>query len=163
MHYLVDGYNLLFCSLKKKGPLQQTRQRMIQELNEVISQLCLDVVLIFDGSQENLPYLSRGHFDTLEIVYTSKEQTADEYITEEVIYSKAPSEITVVSNDRELTNRCRHNGAKTQTIEQFISYLQKKRRKHRKAQARPSFKESDPELARLLAIFEKRLSEELDL
>ncbi len=53
MHYLVDGYNLLFRFLKA-NPLEKTRQAMIEELNTAVSELNLSVTLVFDGGKDSL-------------------------------------------------------------------------------------------------------------
>jgi predicted RNA-binding protein with PIN domain len=163
MHYLVDAYNLLFRSLKKRGPLENTRQKLISELNEVVSQLNMQVTLVFDGADEHLPHSTRGHFDALQIVYTPKSKTADEYISEEVAISKAPASITVVTNDRELAHRCKAYRAKIQTIDQFLAFLMKKKAKKKKlsSNSAKAFRDSDPEIARLLTIFEKKVLENL--
>ncbi len=153
-HYLVDAYNFLFLAMGKRGTLENRRQRLIDELNEAVSKHHLYVTLVFDGSEEHL----RGHYDALEIVYTRQAQTADEYILNEVMHAKHPSQITVVSNDRELTGRSRQHRAKTLTISQFIAYLAKKKMKQKKRKI-STFRESDPEMARLLAIFEKKFIE----
>jgi predicted RNA-binding protein with PIN domain len=163
MHYLVDAYNLLFRTRKKKGPLEQYRQSFIEDLNEIISKLHLQVTLVFDGAEKHLRLPSRSHFETLEIIYTNKGQTADEYIFDEVSVAKSPAQLTIVSNDRELTGRCRQHGAKTLTIDEFLHFLSKKKGKKKRLTTTPkSFRETDPEIARLLAIFEKRMIEEVD-
>ncbi len=163
MRYLVDAYNLLFRTRKKKAPLEQYRQSFIEDLNEIISKLNLQVTLIFDGAEEHLRLPSRGHFETLEIIYTNKGQTADEYIFDEVAIAKSPAQLTIVSNDRELTGRCRQHRAKTLTIDEFLHFLSKKKAKNKRLTRTPkSFRETDPEIARLLVIFEKRMIEEVD-
>lgn len=162
MRYLIDAYNLLFRTQKKKGPLEKYRQSLIEELNELTSRLNLHATLIFDGAEEHLRLPSRGHFDALEIIYTTKGQSADEYIFEEVCAAKSPSQLTVVSNDRELTGRCRQHRAKTLTIDEFLHFLVKKKDKKKRlsASSPKTFRDSDPEIARLLAIFEKRMLDE---
>lgn len=162
MHYLIDAYNLLFRASKKTGSLEKSRQKMIEELNEAISNTKLHVTLVFDGAEQHLPYSSRGHFDALELVYTPKSMSADEYISEEVINSSSPSQITVVTNDRELSIRCRNHRAKTQTIDAFIAFLTKKKTKAKTALSTPIFKESKFEFTRLLLIFEKKMLEKLN-
>ena len=162
MHYLVDAYNLLFRTLKKCGSLEQKRLKLIEELNEVISQLKLSVTLVFDGAEEHLPHPARGHFDTIEIIYTSKHKTADTYIIEEVALSKSPTQMTVVTNDRELAGRCRNYRAKILSIDEFLAFLFKKKSKKKRLHSSPkqAFRDSDPEIARLLLIFEKKFNEQ---
>lgn len=162
MHYLVDAYNLLFRTSKKKGPLEKSRLKMIEELNDVISRTKLLVTLVFDGAQQHPDYPSRGHFDAIELVYTPKSMSADEYISEEVIHSKSPTQITVVTNDRELAIRCRNHRSKTQTIDEFLAFLSKKKAKAKKPSSNPVFKDSSREFTRLLMIFEKKMLEKLN-
>jgi predicted RNA-binding protein with PIN domain len=159
MHYLVDAYNLLFRTLKKRGSLEKSRQILIAELNNLISTLSLYVTLVFDGADEHLP--SRGHYDAIEIIYTSKSQTADEYIFNEVKHSRTPDQIIVVTNDRELSGKCRQHLAQTLTIDTFLHLLSKKRTKKKRKTSPPAFRDSDRELARLLILFEKRMLEDL--
>lgn len=162
MHYLVDAYNLMFLALRKRGSLQQRRQMMIGELNDAISRLNLHVTLVFDGAEVHLPHPSRGHYEQLELVYTPKSITADEYITQEVASSKTPACITVVTNDRELWKRCQNFRAKTLTIEEFLTFIAKKKDRKKK-QSRTSgetFRESSAEFKRLLEIFEQKLLDE---
>ncbi len=163
MHYLVDAYNLLFRTTKKRGSLEKSRQQMIEELNDAVSHLNIQVTLVFDGAEEHLPHPSRGHFDCIELIYTSKSKSADEYISDEVIHSKSPSQITVVTNDRELSTRCRSHRAKTQTIDEFIAYISKKKSKKKKMSSpERSFKGTSSDVARLLLIFEKKMLEQIN-
>lgn len=164
MHYLIDAYNLLFRSLKKSGNLESNRQKMIEELNQAAIDSNLTLTLVFDGAETHLPYSSRGHFDAIELVYTPKTTTADEYISEEVIHSRSPAQITVVTNDRELAIRCRSHRAQTLTIDAFIAFIAKKKAKMRKKARAPdrAFKSSNVELSRLLIIFEKKMMEQLN-
>ena len=161
MRYLVDAYNLLFRTLKKKGNLEKNRQRMIEELNDAASDARLKLSLVFDGADPHLPFSSRGHFDAIELVYTPKSISADTYISEEVAQSKTPSQITVVTNDRELAIRCRSYRAHTLSIDAFIALVTKKKAKAKRRPLR-AFKSSGAEISRLLTIFEQKLREELE-
>jgi predicted RNA-binding protein with PIN domain len=163
MHYLVDAYNLLFRTLKKSSSLEKSRQFLIEELNTIVAEINLHVTLVFDGAEEHIPLPTRGHYDAIEIVYTSKSQTADEYIYEEITLSRSPAQLTVVTNDRELSGRCYQHRAKTMTIDQFLHFLSKKKikKKRLKTSHRQAFRDSNPEIARLLLIFEKRMLEDL--
>ncbi len=163
MHYLVDAYNLLFRILKKRGPLEKNRKRLIEELNRPISKFNMHVTLVFDGAEEHLLLPSRGHFDAIELVYTPKCTTADEYIIDVVSHAKSPEQMTVVSNDRELARKCHAYRAHTLTIDAFLSLLSKKEAKKSRGKKTPStpLQESSAEFARLLLIFEKRMLEDL--
>ncbi len=164
MHYLVDAYNLLFRAQKKRVSLEKSRKLMIEEFNERVSQLNLQVTLVFDGAEKAEPLPSRSHYDSIELVYTPKSITADEYILSEVMRSKTPSQMTVVTNDRELSIRCHNHRSKTMKTEEFIAFLSKKIAKKKKipSKTRKFFRGSSSELARLLIIFEKKISEKSD-
>ncbi len=164
MLFLVDAYNLLFRTLKKSGSLEKNRQKVIEELNEAAFHAHMQITLVFDGAEDHLPYASRGHFDAVELVYTPKSMTADEYISDRVIHAKSPSQITVVTSDRELSTRCRSHRAKTMSIDEFITFVIKKKTKRKKA-ARTTervFRDSSSEFTRLLMIFEKKTLEQLN-
>ena len=158
MHYLVDAYNLLFRIQKKIPKLEECRKLLIEQINEAADRLNLTITLVFDGADAHLPYSLRSHFDAIALVYTPEHQTADEYIIQEVTDSRHPSTITVVSNDRDLIQKCRLFKAHSQTIESFFGLLVKKEKKHKKRQSPPGICiESSSEFNRLLAIFELRV------
>jgi predicted RNA-binding protein with PIN domain len=163
MHYLVDAYNLLFRAIKKHGPLEKIRQALIKELNKIISQLNLHVTLVFDGAEKQLSLPTKGHYDTIGIVYTSKGQTADAYIYQEVSLSRSPTQLTIVTNDRELSRRCHQHRAKILSIDEFLHLLSKKKIKKKRLtdSHNRAFHNPDSEIARLLLIFEKRMLEDL--
>ncbi|HSW87249.1 MAG TPA: NYN domain-containing protein [Rhabdochlamydiaceae bacterium] len=164
MHYFIDGYNLLFRLLGDPRPLQKNRQKIIASINERIAELKLNVTLVFDGSRQGESENTRGHFDVLEVIYTSKTSSADDYILKEIEFSSRPSQETVITSDMELARRCRSLGAKTQTIEGFLAWIAKKEKKtrSRKTQSvQKAFKDSDRNISRLLELFEKRLLEDL--
>lgn len=162
MHYLVDAYNLLFRVQKKQSSLEKSRNSLISDLNEIASEFRMHIVLIFDGAHEVRLPTSRGHYDAIEIVYTSKEQSADEYILEELGYTKTPQKYTIVTNDLDLRGKSSLLRAETLSIDEFLARLAKKKRVKKRREIRPEvhFRESPSELNRLLAIFEKKLSEE---
>jgi uncharacterized protein len=165
VHYFIDGYNLLFRLLGDPRPLQKNRQHIIALINESISKLKLNVTVVFDGARKGESENTRGHFDAIEVVYTSKTLSADEYILEEVQSSSRPSQEMIVTSDRDLARRCKNLGAKTQSIEGFIAWIEKKQKKSKAKKnesVQKAFKDSDSNVSRLLAIFEKRLSEDLE-
>lgn len=158
MHYLVDGYNLLFRVLQQKAPLEQTRRVLIEELNATISSLNFHVTLVFDGAKGSPPPTLKTHFKAIALIYTTEGQSADDHILEEISLSRHPAEITVVTNDRELREKSRRLGTETLTIDAFLSRLMQRLSKKKSNRPLPAFRESERELKRLLAIFEKRMA-----
>jgi predicted RNA-binding protein with PIN domain len=163
MHYLIDGYNLLFKIAHTHRSLEQKRQQLIVELNTIIISLHLKASIVFDGSLPHPELAVRQHFDQLEIVYTPEKQTADQYIIEEIEKAKHPHHITVITSDRSLSSHCKSLGAHAQSIHDFLTQLKarkaKKKRRANDAATQETFRDSDSQLARYLLIFEKKLSE----
>lgn len=164
MRYLIDGYNLLFRLAKPIRALEKKRDRLIEELNHVISEFKLKATIVFDGSLPGLSHAMRHHFDALEIIYTYQNLSADAYIIEEVNLSSHPEQIIVITSDRDLAQTCKNLGARTQSIETFLSVLEKKsakkKKRQRASQVESSFQDSSAHIARLLSIFEKKLLED---
>lgn len=157
MRYLIDGYNLLFRLPPLKLSLEGKREALIEEFQQLAGQFNLTLSLVFDGSQTPLPYAVRHHRGDLEIVYTQKEQSADEYLLEEIEQARNRKEITVVTSDAPLAQKCRHLGAYSQTIREFLQFLQKKKEGIKTS---PSpYQESSFHMQRLLTLFEKKLEE----
>jgi len=165
MHYLIDGYNLIFRSASSKSSLQKRRETLIKELNILIGELKLNVTVVFDAPAGEWHDLNRGHVHALEVVYTAKKQSADEYILQEITHCHNSSLITVVTSDRSLANLCKAQGAHVKSIESFLTWVCHKKEKKKVKKSEPirerAFKDSETNIARLLLIFEKKLLEDL--
>lgn len=126
MHYYVDGYNLLFRTFGSGiSDLKFHRKSLIDSLNVKIAGLRLNVTVVFDS--QYLPGEgSRGHFQHLEICFTPAGMTADEYIIQEISSSQNPERETVVTSDKYLAIKARNCSAAAQSIEEFLSWLNKR-------------------------------------
>ncbi|MFQ5444883.1 MAG: NYN domain-containing protein, partial [Nitrospinales bacterium] len=125
MHYLVDGYNLMFRVLHAGDDLQAQREEIILDLNEKIQVLHLDVLIVFDA-QYQYGRGSRSHLNYLEICFTDKGETADDFIIHKLKSTENPKQITVVTSDNKLGWRARRCLAKTETVEIFLTWLNKR-------------------------------------
>ncbi|HEX2580053.1 MAG TPA: NYN domain-containing protein [Rhabdochlamydiaceae bacterium] len=159
MHYWIDGYNLLFRITKNYRDMKQNERKLLAALNHSITLLRYQATVVFDGREKDPPEALRRNFDALALIYTPHHQTADDYILEALADAPDPSKETVVSSDYELLCKAKQRGARTQTIEEFLSKLVKKKHKKKAAQEK-EFQESRSEIKRLLKIFEDRLCEE---
>lgn len=144
MHYFIDGYNLLFYLSDETKNLEEAREQIIDSLVDTKFSL----TLVFDGKRADLPH--RMHKGSLEIVYTSKGQSADDYIIEEMSFVKNPKVYTIITSDKKLASICRQMGAYTQSIDLFLTLFQKNKAitTHEKP-----FRDSESEFNRLLKIF----------
>lgn len=125
MHYYIDGYNLLFRVLRAGDDLKTQREEILQDLEIKVNLLELDVSIVFD-SQYQISESTRSHRHRLEILFTETGQTADEYILQALKESKAPSQHIVVTSDKKLAWLSRRRFAKTESVEEFISWLNKR-------------------------------------
>lgn len=125
MHYYLDGYNLLFRIDRSTHRLQDQRLNIIQELNEKAKFLNLSITIVFDAHYQNNE-LTRTHYDYVEILFSASKETADERILEEIRNVTSPRNITVVTSDKKLAWFARRCMAKTESVEIFIKWLNKR-------------------------------------
>lgn len=159
MHYFVDGYNFLFRLHQIVPSLEETRNNLIKEINKKIRVLNLKTTIVFDAAYQH-DHDTRSHYDNLEIVYTAHGESADDYIISELETIKYPTQVTVVTSDKDLKRRAKSLRARTLTIEEFMSQLNRNPKKEEKGrpsrQPVPIAEKSIGELERYLKIFEER-------
>jgi len=127
MHYIIDGYNLLFRILTSSVDLATRRKTIIENLNKKIQVVGIDVTIVFD-SNYLVDESQKSHYKHLEIQFTSRGITADDWIIEKVKHLKNPEHEIVVTSDKKLAWSVRHSLAKTETIEEFVTALNKRYR-----------------------------------
>lgn len=125
MHYTIDGYNVLFRVLRKGNDLKTQRESFLAELNEKVKMLDLNVTLVFDA-QYAIGEASRFFYDTLEVHFTDLGETADEYILKTVRRCSHPRQEVVVTSDSRLAWAARRHLVKTETVEHFLTWLNKR-------------------------------------
>lgn len=156
MYYLIDGYNLIFTLIQSKESLQSLRQKVVRNLQMQFAKRGISGTLVFDGTHRRDEQSGLSYSSPLTIAYAPKGQSADDYIVECIEIAKNPKQITVVTNDRGLIMHAKSHGAKVQSNDAFIHWLEK--RKKRRKEVEP--KETQQNIDRLLKIFEERLEEE---
>lgn len=125
MHYLIDGYNLLFRNLKAGDTLQDKRKELTTSLEKKLSVLGINATLIFDSHYRE-DEGSRGHLHNLEIIFTNHGETADAYILKMLKESSAPQTFTVVTSDKVLARLCRLKLAHTEEVDAFMHLINKR-------------------------------------
>ncbi|MBM3207315.1 MAG: hypothetical protein FJZ57_01745 [Chlamydiae bacterium] len=163
MHYYIDGYNWLFRTPKSRKSFEEKRREFIKNIHTLVEGRTCLVTIVFDSSDPSRDLCSKGNYDFLEIVFTPKKQTADQYIESAVENATKPRLITVVTLDRELQQKCMLRGANIVTMEEFFDIFTKNKNKSRKKKddTKESFQETRYNIARLLTIFEKRLFDDI--
>ncbi len=158
MHYLIDGYNLIFSLIESKESLQTVRQKVIATLQKKFSKRKISGMLVFDGAHRRGEESGLSYPSPLIVAYAPKGQSADEYIVEQIEGSAHPKQIVVVTNDQGLARHAKSHEAKVMGNEEFISWLNKKKRKKKAAEAA----DTKENINRLLKIFEERLDDLTD-
>jgi predicted RNA-binding protein with PIN domain len=125
MHYIVDGYNLLFRILTPSLDLELRRKTIIENLNKKIQLVGIDVTIVFD-SNYRIDESLKSHYKHLEIQFTSRGITADDWIIDKVRCLKTPESEIVVTSDKKLAWTVRYYSAKTESVEEFITNLNKR-------------------------------------
>ncbi|HLB52281.1 MAG TPA: NYN domain-containing protein [Chlamydiales bacterium] len=151
MRYYLDGYNLLFSLSNSRLPLLKQRKEMIQFLQLAFEKKKLTGTIVFDGKVHLNEESGRSYPSPLEIVYTTKGQTADAYILEQMEFCKYRSEITVVTADLGLRRHLQSMRVKVMDNQKFMHFLCKGKKEEEKT----DIEESQKEIARLLKIFEQ--------
>lgn len=165
MKYYVDGYNLLFRSNRfTHEKLQNSREKLIEQLDEYAASLQIDLSIVFDSSF-NLSGFERGHFYSLEVIFTSKNISADEYLVSVSRQKKNKEPLIFITSDRALASMLQKERASVISVEIFLHQLQKHSKRKQeckplqnKKAARDRNKESLPPLSDIAAwckIFEK--------
>lgn len=131
MHYYIDGYNLMFRMRQKADSLEEQREKTLEELEKKIQKINLDATIVFDA-QYQLDLSSRTHKGALEICFTDRGETADDYIISELKACENPRNETVITSDNRLAWRARQKNAKTESVEDFLLWLNKRAQKQSK-------------------------------
>jgi len=135
MHYIIDGYNLLFWLKGDRHNLESLRRSFIQDIDQKAELLKMEITIIFDGHfQEDGQ--TRTHFRNVEIIYTSHGESADELIISELKSSLDVRNEVVVTSDRELLWRAKKLHAKTEKASEFYRMLQERYCKRQKRQVK---------------------------
>ncbi|MEI6242497.1 MAG: NYN domain-containing protein [Chlamydiota bacterium] len=152
MHYVIDGYNLLFrLPITKKG-FASKREVLITLLRGA---KITSADLIFDGQNRKEMEAEFVYFGSISVVFTSKGQTADQYILSRV---SLHANETIVTSDKKLSSLLTSEGFRVISCEEFIQRLVKKERKSSSTSS--DFQDTKANIERLEKLFEKRLLDE---
>jgi predicted RNA-binding protein with PIN domain len=156
MHYLIDGYNLLFLLFKDQEiELEKQRDSLISLI--INKDIKGKVLIVFDGDQEEeSQYYIHEKF---RIVYTAKNETADQYIIQKIAYFKKQGPYLLISSDKRLTSVATYEGAYHLSAESFLKYLNSNNLRNplsNKADSKPNM-DTEYQIERLNRIFEKKL------
>jgi len=116
--------------------------------------------IVFDGAHRRDEEYGLSYASPMEIAYTPKGQSADQYILELIELTKNKRDIVLVTNDQMLKRNAKAFGVKNLSVQAFLHWIETRKRK--KKSQKPSMQESNLEMKRLLKIFEERFREILE-
>lgn len=160
-YFFIDGYNLLFNWSEETESLQIRREHLVAWIQQTFLQINLKGTIVFDGSHRRDEEYGLSYPSPMEVAYTPKGQTADQYILEQVELSKNKKLVVVVTNDQMLKKHASCFGVKTMSNQAFLQWVAKKKGQKRK-KTKGIFQESAAQVERLVKIFEERLKNDLD-
>jgi len=121
MAILIDTYNLLFAAAAMKGALSDLSMRRLCQFI-VSSPNRVKTTLVIDGRPKP-EEPSENEFPDLHLIYSGAGIKADTIIAQLVARSRAPANLTVVSNDRAVANQARSYRAKSISCEAYLNAL----------------------------------------
>jgi hypothetical protein len=119
MPYWLDGNNLIGQPARVAREDKETRKIFLTLLSEYSVSRRHQFVVFFDGDDYDRTRSPRGV-----LVRHSAPLSSDSAILEKLHGAKIPADIIVVTNDRALSSRCRHSGARTMDWAQFTSQME---------------------------------------
>ncbi|MFH0753252.1 MAG: NYN domain-containing protein [Candidatus Omnitrophota bacterium] len=164
-HLLLDGYNVL----KQTPEFARQLDRSLEEGRQALMRFIRErrpqgsgrnrLTVIFDGQFAMGGMDPRQALSTDVRVIFTQGASADDHMRQMVEDAKEPGQIICVTNDRELAIICRHRGAVTWSVEDFIArgYKRESLAAARLAQHRHG--ESDPKVISLASA--QRIDKEL--
>ncbi len=115
MRPLVDGHNAMYALGIEHGKHENRRRYLLDRVRAIEPR----ATVFFDARNAPAGLPPVASESGLRVVYC-QEREADHEIIDTVRDADEPREFLVVSNDREVTGRCRQLGARTESIAEFF-------------------------------------------
>jgi hypothetical protein len=130
---IVDGYNYLYSIEKNrinKMELEQLRNRLIEDLNQLAKYEDCQVIVVFDALKGNGILHKNTKVNLVEILFTKKGQSADD-LAEKLVYKNKGKKIFVVTSDYTQQRITFGSGAFRMTTKQLKNELDQLKREIR--------------------------------
>ena len=124
---IIDGYNVLHTQphlvTLMRSDMEQARHQLVRQIEAAALSMADHVTLVFDGKERGIDEaLSRPRF---EVVYASKELSADGLIERLVDKAPTPECICVITSDTLEQRTVSGSGAYTMSAHEFMNQLHK--------------------------------------
>ncbi|MCS7014775.1 MAG: NYN domain-containing protein [Gemmatales bacterium] len=132
MLYLVDGYNVLYASgyLKRgsdSGAAERARRALLQRIVGALGAEAEQVIVLFDAARAPHCMSREEKFGPVTVRFSPRSQDADS-VMESLLSGYASAQVVVVSADRRLRQAARRHKCRAWSPEQFLAWLEKRRR-----------------------------------
>ena len=117
---LVDGYNVAMLAWPDRS-LEQQREALLDRIENLVRRHGTDVTVVFDGASVTGAHTARRRF--VRVVYSPEGVIADDVLREEVRRLPCDRGVVVVTDDREIVNDVRRDGANTLPSNALIAVL----------------------------------------
>ncbi len=125
MHIIIDGYNLMYCMRLKGESFKEKREYLITLLHQFLDVNDGDITVVFDGHSNISEHKSIEKQNKIKIIYSAKNQSADDVIIELISKRKEKAKnIVLISSDRKLINFATTNRIKTISSSDFAEYFE---------------------------------------
>jgi predicted RNA-binding protein with PIN domain len=126
MHYLIDGYNLLFCvgqlTPNRPANLEPVRTELLRMLQTRFPAGGDPVTVVFDARRAPPTVKERNEYHGIEVLVTRDEE-ADDLIERVIKQAASPKRLGVVSDDHRLIRAARRRGCATIETAAFYEML----------------------------------------
>ena len=124
---IIDGYNVLHTQphlvTLMRSDMEQARHQLVRQIEAATLAMADQVTLVFDGKERGRDEgLSRSRF---EVIYASKELSADGLIERLVDKATTPERICVITSDTLEQRTVSGSGAYTMSAHEFMNQLNK--------------------------------------
>jgi predicted RNA-binding protein with PIN domain len=134
MHYLIDGYNLLYAMgvllQGRTGPtvLARARLRLLGLLHAAHGDEACNVTVVFDAKQAPPGLPSEIDYQGIHVAFAVNQDQADDLIELLIRKASVPRQLTVVSNDHRIQQAAHRRGCLVLDCGGYLDQLDKLRR-----------------------------------
>jgi hypothetical protein len=134
MHYLVDGYNLLYAMgliRGQAGPtgLQKARLRLLGLLHGTYKDDSPTVTVVFDAAGAPPGADEEQDYQGIRVRFAVHNEQADDLIESLIRHDSAPRHLTVVSDDHRLQQAARRRQCVVLGCAGYLDFLERQRRR----------------------------------
>lgn len=156
MLYLIDGYNLIFCTPFRASTLEKMREKAINFLTAHLDHKKHQVVIVFDGQvHKNTPFNS-SHLGNIKVVFSYEGESADDEMIHILERQKNCRNTTLISSDLRVKRVAEQLGSKTLLIDDFLNLVEKQGENSLSQATKDTM--TDDENAQMVKLFEERFS-----